>query len=102
MFRVQRFEVGGRETAVFADEFAVEPDFASAPFRTLNKHHVPMNGGATSVIALLVGLAGCEVQTTCDLLIKQDVAHRGEDMGIKSQRKFADVTRASVGIEDLV
>src|SRR5713101_1572270 len=42
------------------------------------------------------------MKRACDLLIEQDVPHRLQNARIKPKRKFADVTRARIGIENLV
>ena len=60
--RIQSRQILGHEDAVLADEFAVEPDFSTAPFRPLNQDHVPMDGAAIAVVAVLVRLAGREMQ----------------------------------------
>src|SRR5439155_24233028 len=58
VLRVQRFQVFRQEDAVFAEQFAVEPDLAAAPFLALDQHHVPMHRAAVAVIAFLIRLAG--------------------------------------------
>jgi hypothetical protein len=52
----------GQENAVFANEFAVEPYLAATPFLALNQDHVPVNRALVAVAAILVGLAGGEMQ----------------------------------------
>ena len=59
---IKALEIFGQEDAVFADEFAIEPDFAAAPLFALNQHHVPMHGAAVAVVAFLIGLARREMQ----------------------------------------
>src|SRR5579859_6252647 len=44
--RIESLQIVGDEEAVFADEFAVEPDFSPAPFLALDEDHVPMHGAA--------------------------------------------------------
>src|SRR6185312_13657509 len=100
--RIEWFQIFRQEHAVSADEFAIKPDFAAAPFGPLNQHHVPMHRRAISVVALLVGLTGREVQRAGDFFIEQNIAHRTEDVGIEAEREFADVTRAWVRIQNFI
>src|SRR5437899_8249728 len=61
-----------------------------------------MDGGAIAVVAFLIGLAGSEMERPGDFLVEEDVAHRVLDVGIEPERKFTDVPRARIGVEDLV
>jgi DNA-binding transcriptional LysR family regulator len=100
--RIQRLQILRHEQSVFADQFAVEPHFAAAPFGPLDQHHVPMHRRAVAVVAFLVGLARREVQRTGDFLVEQNVAHRIQNIGIEPERKFAHVTRAGVGVQNFI
>jgi hypothetical protein len=42
------------------------------------------------------------VEGAGDLLVKEDVAHRRENVRIEPERELADVARARVGIQDFV
>src|SRR5258706_15489160 len=61
-----------------------------------------MDGGAIAVVAFLVGLAGREVKGAGDFLVEKNIAHRVLDVGIETEGKFTDVTRARIGVEDVV
>ena len=82
---VQRFEVFRDEHAVLADQFVVEPHLAPTVLGSLDQHHVPMDGGAVAVVALLVCLTWREVQRAGDLFVEQNVAHRLFDVGIEAK-----------------
>ena len=60
--RIERLQVLRQKHAVFADQFAIEPNFAAAPFRALDQHHVPMHRGTVAVVAILIRLARREMQ----------------------------------------
>src|SRR5450756_1038869 len=93
---VQALQIFGQEEAVFADEFAVEPDFAAAPFFALDEHHVPVDGALVAIAAILVRLARREVQRAGDLLIEEDVAHGALNVRIEAEGKFPDVAGAGI------
>ena len=61
-----------------------------------------MHRRAVAVVAHFIRLPGCEVERPRDFLVEQNVAHRILNIGVKAKRKFADVTRAGVGIENFV
>ena len=42
------------------------------------------------------------MKRTGNFFVEQNVAHRMQDVRIKAEREFADVTRAGVGIENIV
>src|SRR6266516_3603190 len=62
ILRIQRLQILRQELPVLANQFAVEPHFAAAPFLALNQHHVPVDGRAIAVVAHFIRLAGCEVE----------------------------------------
>jgi hypothetical protein len=95
------FKSFGRKS-VLADQFAVEPHLAAAPFLALDQHHVPVDRALVAVAAILVSLARREVQRAGDFLVEQDVAHRIQNVRIEAERKFADVTRAGVRVQNLI
>src|SRR5262245_47314457 len=61
-----------------------------------------MNCGAVAVVGNFVGLAGSKMEGTGDLFVEKNVAHRILNEGIKADGEFADVTSASVCIENFV
>ena len=61
-----------------------------------------MDLAAVAVVGFLVGLPRREVERAGDFFVEQNIAHRLEDVRIKAERKFADVTRARIGIENLI
>ena len=64
---IQRFQVFRQENSVFADQFAVEPDFAAAPFRALDQHHVPVaQRNGCRYRSFLISLSRREVQRAGD------------------------------------
>src|SRR5204863_6485400 len=82
--------------------FSVEVNFAAAVILALDADHVPMDLTAVAVVRFFVSLARSEMKRTGDLLVEKNVAHRFQDVGIKSERKLADVARARVGVEELI
>lgn len=82
---VQRFEVFRDEHAVLANQFVVEPHLAPTVLGSLDQHHVPVDGGPVTVVALLVRLARREVQRAGDLFVEQNVAHRFFDVWIEAK-----------------
>ena len=51
VLRIKRLKIFRQKHAVLADQFTIEPDFAAAPFGTLDEDHVPVNGRAVAVVA---------------------------------------------------
>ena len=100
--RVQRLQIPRQKNAVLANQFAVEPHLAAAPFLALDQHHVPMHRRAVAVVAFLIGLARREMKRPGDFFIEQNIAHRTQNVRIETERKFADVTRPGVGVQNLI
>src|SRR5207302_3741866 len=90
------------EFAILANEFAIKIDLAAAIFPALNVDHVPMHLAAVPIVGRLIGLAGSKMKRPRNLFVEQNIAHRMEDVRIKAEREFADVTGAGVGIENIV
>jgi hypothetical protein len=61
-----------------------------------------MDLGFVAVADAIVGLTRREVEGAGDLLVEENVAHWLKDVRIKTDRKFADVARAGVAVEDFV
>src|ERR1051326_1650163 len=60
--RVQTLQLLRHKQAVFANQFMVEPNLSSTPFRPLDQDHVPMHRRAIPVVALLISLSGSQIQ----------------------------------------
>src|SRR6266404_2695537 len=88
--------------SIFPNQFAVEVNFSTPVIGTLNAYHVPVDLAPVSIVCFLISLSWRQVKRAGDFLIKQNVAHRLEDAGIKPEREFACVTRAGIGVENLV
>ena len=74
---IQRLQFRGKELAVFADQFAVEVDFAAAVVGALDIDEVPVDLAHVAVVgAAFVSLAGGKVEAAGDLFIEQYIAHR--------------------------
>ena len=99
---IQGFQIFWHELAVLADQHVIEPNFAPAVLGPLDQHHVPVYRRAVSVVALLVRLARCEVQRASNFLVEQYIAHRLSDVRVKAQRKFTDVARTRIGVQNLI
>src|SRR4029077_18146071 len=95
-------QLAREKLSIFPNQFAVEVDLSTPVIGTLNADHVPVDLAPVSVVGFLVSLSRGEMKRAGDFLIKQNVAHRLEDAGIKAEREFADVTRAGIGVENLV
>lgn len=99
--RVEFVELGVDEETIFADELAIEVDFAAAVFGALDGDEVPVDLGAVAVVGLVgVGLARGEVEATRDFLVEEDIAHGLEDVWVEADGKFPDGAGSRVGIED--
>ena len=95
-------KLGEEESAVFADQHVVEPDFTAAAFGRLTEHEVPMYRADIAVVGVVVAAAGGEVDGSRDLLVEKDVADRLLDIGIEPEREFAHEARALVRVENLI
>ena len=77
-------------------------DFTSSIIGTLDANKVPVNLRSVPVVGLFVCLPRGEMKGACDFLVKQDVAHRFEDVRVESQGEFADKSSPGVGIQNLL
>ena len=90
------------KAAVFADEDAVEPDFATADGRVLTADDVPVDLTVVAVGCFFVALTGGEVERAGDFFVEQRITHRITDVGVHAERPFTEVAGTFVGIEDFV
>src|SRR5688572_15844060 len=102
LLRIQPAQLRRRENAVFADELVIEVDLAAAVVFSLNADHVPVHLAAVAVVGFVVRLAGREVEAAGDLFVEEDVLHRLHHVRVETERPFADVARALVGVENLI
>ncbi len=91
-----------RKFAVFADEFAVEVDFAAAVFFALDQHLIPMDGRLVAVVGFIVALTRSEVDRAGDFFIEEGVLHRVKHHRVDADRPFADIARARIGVENAI
>ncbi|MNN66743.1 hypothetical protein D3C81_1823350 [compost metagenome] len=61
-----------------------------------------MNRGTVAVICLFISLTWCKVQASCDLLIKQNILHRMQNIRIKADGKFTDMSCTLIRIQNIV
>ncbi len=88
------------ENAVFADQLSIKMDGAAAPVWALNVHEIPVHLGVVPVFSAFVALPRGEVEGAADFFVKQDIPHRFEDVRIEGDRKFPDITRPWIAIQD--
>src|SRR5205823_1766859 len=93
---VQGTQLLWQKFAVLPDQFAVEINFSAAVFWTLNVHHVPVDLASVPIVGFLVRLSRSKMKRAGNFLVEQYVAHRLQDVGIKSEREFADITGARI------
>ena len=55
-----------------------------------------------AVVAFVVAAAGGKVNGAGNFLVEQNIAHRNVHVGVNAYSELADVTRALIGIENLV
>ncbi len=85
VLRIEPVQIIGNESAVPADEFAVEVDFPSPELFGLNKNYIPVDFRLIAVVGLVICLAGGEVDGAADLLIEENIAHCPLDMRVETQ-----------------
>ena len=102
IFGVQSLQFGKQESAVLADQDAVEPDLPAAALGRLAEDEVPVYRRRVAVVRVVIAATRRKVDRTGDLFIEKNVADRLFDKGVQAERELADVARAFVRVEDLI
>ena len=102
IFGIEAVQGLREEPAIFSDERSVEIDLAAAIGRGLDHHHVPVYARSVSVVRLLIGLTGREMEGACNLFVEEGVQHRDLDVGVEPKGEFPDVSRAVIRIQNVV
>src|ERR1700756_2143169 len=102
IFRVEPGQPFAHEQAIFTDELIIKIDFAAAVFGALNRNEVPVDLTSVAVVGFLVRLARRKMKGTGDLLVKKNVSHRLQNVGVEPERELTDVAGSLIRIKDLV
>src|SRR6476619_1234534 len=83
--RIQLLKSGDDKETVLADEFAIEPDLASAVIFALDIDHIPVDSALVAIARNVVRLAWCKMKRPCNLLVQEAITHRLQDVWIEGE-----------------